>query len=76
MQLSFNFDEENESKSVTLTWNSLPRRNYAVFASTDMREWVELDDNVQSEGDETTFTEESIPSEEKYRFYKVEDITN
>ena len=41
-----------------------------------MEEWVELDDNVQSEGDETTFTEEAIPSEERSRFYRVEDITN
>jgi hypothetical protein len=73
---TINIDEENESKSVTLTWNSLPRRNYAVFVSTDMEEWVELDDNVQSEGDETTFTEETIPSEERFRFYKVEDITD
>ena len=69
-------DEENESKSVTLTWNSLPRRNYAVFVSSDLEEWVELDDNVQSQGDETTFTEEAIPSEERSRFYRVEDITN
>ena len=71
-----NVDEDKESKSVTLAWNSLPRRNYAVFVSTDLEEWVELDDNVQSQGDETSFTEEAIPSEERSRFYRVEDITN
>ena len=73
---TINIDEDTESKSVTLAWNSLPRRNYAVFVSTDLEEWVELDDNVQSQGDETSFTEEAIPSEERYRFYRVEDITN
>ena len=69
-------EEDENLKSVKVFWNSRPGRVYAVYVSEDLSEWMELDDNVQSEGEETTFIEEDLTDKEKLRFYMVEDITN
>lgn len=71
---SIDVTENNESKSVTLIWQSRPRRTYTVFASDDLKDWIELDDNVNSGGDETEFTEEEVLPAPR-RFYRVEDTT-
>lgn len=65
--------EGTESNSVTLTWQSRPGRTYAVFASADLLIWTELNDSVDSGGDQTSFTEEEISREEPSRYYRVED---
>ena len=45
---------------VTLTWASLPGREYSVEYNADLSSdiWIELDDGVQSEGEETSFTDD------------------
>jgi len=63
-----------ESNSVTLIWQSRPGRTYAVFVSEDLRTWSELNDSVDSGGDQTLFTEEGISQEETSRYYRVEDL--
>jgi len=56
---------------VTLTWNSEPDANYAVYASGDLKDWVEIDD-TQSEGTSTSYTEFGVPVSDQRRYYKVE----
>jgi hypothetical protein len=65
--------EGAESKSVTLIWQSRHGRTYAVFASEDLQVWTELNDSVDSGGDQTTFIEEAISVKETSRYYRVED---
>ena len=43
--------------NATLTWRSKPNRNYAIDISTDLTaDWQEINDEVPSEGAETTST--------------------
>lgn len=65
--------EGADSDSVTLIWQSRPGRIYSVFVSEDLRTWTELNDSVESEGEQTSFTEEAISREEISRYYRVED---
>ena len=68
--------ENEDEKSVEIVWNSRPGRVYAIYASENLSDWDELDDNVSSEGEETTFIDEGLSNNKKKVFYKVEDITN
>ena len=68
--------ENEDEKSVEIVWNSRPGRVYAVYASENLSDWDELDDNVSSEGEETTFIDEGLSNNKRKVFYKVEDITN
>ncbi|YCM42939.1 LamG-like jellyroll fold domain-containing protein [Verrucomicrobiaceae bacterium 227] len=63
--------------SVSITWNSRPGKIYGVYTTNQLDDsvWVELDDNIESDGDSTSFIEEGIPDEEKRRFYRVVEIT-
>ena len=36
-------------KNLEIVWNSRPGRVYAVYASENLSDWDELDDNVSSE---------------------------
>lgn len=68
--------EGAESSSVTLIWQSRPGRTYAVFFSEDLLTWTELNDSVESGGDQTSFTEETVSLEQTSRYYRVEDAAN
>ena len=49
-------DYSPDTNNVTLTWTSRPGVTYAVDASPDMQiGWIELDDGVESGGEETSF---------------------
>ena len=72
--ISVQFDPKTNRTS--LIWNSRPGRIYAVYVSDDFSEWTELDDNVASEGEETSFIDDELSDKDKKKFYRVEDITN
>ncbi|MGK0187205.1 MAG: hypothetical protein ACI9R3_002991 [Verrucomicrobiales bacterium] len=59
---------------VTLTWNSNPNRLYAVEVSLDLEEWLEVDDGVESEGEETTFTDAAIEPGTNVLYYRIKDL--
>jgi len=67
--------EGAESNSVTLAWQSRPGRTYTVFDSEHLLTWPELDDSIDSEGTQTSFTEEAVSKEKISRYYRVEDTT-
>lgn len=47
-----------DAGNATLVWPSTMNAVYAVESSTDLQNWNELDDGVESAGDETSFTAE------------------
>jgi hypothetical protein len=47
--------DRRENGDVSLAWNSRPNTAYILEASLDLATWVEIDDGVQSQGDETTY---------------------
>ena len=66
-----NFGEDPESPTTTnITWNSVAGKIYGVDFSTDMEEWEELDDGVEGEAEQTTFSHEDAPKG-KRGFYRV-----
>ena len=57
--------------AVTLTWNSRTGATYKVESSTNFQDWLEVDDGVDSEGEETTYTDESVEQGTKSIYYRV-----
>ena len=68
--------EEDGVPAVTITWQSLPNRNYAIFFSEDMTVWEEITDNYPSEGESTSFTDDALPAGTSRVYYKVEAASN
>jgi hypothetical protein len=62
---------ETTKKQATIVWNSKPGRTYTLEASTDLTNWVELDDEIPTGGTETKYVETNIAVENKVRFYRV-----
>jgi hypothetical protein len=69
---SLRIDAENHS--VSIEWDSRVNKVYAIEVSEDLMLWEELDDNVISEGDLTTFTDTQIPLNSPRRFYRVHEM--
>jgi hypothetical protein len=55
------------TNEVTLKWVSSPGATYSVESSTDLKEWLELQDGVESQGTETTYTEPDASAENYFR---------
>ncbi|MEZ5325567.1 MAG: hypothetical protein R3F19_10940 [Verrucomicrobiales bacterium] len=81
---SFTFDEgsslpfqitqitfDGAKRSVTVEWNSSPAATYAVAYSIDLEQWIELEDGLPSDGEITEFTEENVPADSPWRYYRV-----
>ena len=43
-----NTDPDNGTRSVTLTWSSRERKNYALEAASNLVDWLEVDDGIES----------------------------
>ena len=67
-------DLNEAGTEVTLAWNSGPNRLYAVDASLDLQDWLEVDDGVESEGEVTTFTDDAVEAGTKALYYRVRDL--
>lgn len=69
----------NDEPKVTITWISQSEQSYAVDYSTDLVNWVELNDDVPSGGDSTEFVHSFLPGfleleRESTVFYRVREI--
>ena len=62
-----------ENGDVTISWESRPGRSYTIEASDDLQKiWLELTDGHPSQGDSTSFTEESGDfGDAAARYYRV-----
>ncbi|HAA88587.1 MAG TPA: hypothetical protein DCE22_10035, partial [Verrucomicrobiales bacterium] len=69
---SLTIDEDRSG--VTIEWDSRANKVYAIEVSEDLKLWEELDDNVISEGDLTTFTDTQVPVNSSRRFYRVHEM--
>jgi len=65
--------ERNAGGTVTLSWSSVEGARYAIDSSIDLKTWEELDDDIDSEGDTTSFT--TPASEAEKTFYRVKHLT-
>ena len=74
VEVSFSPADGNTS----LTWTSIPDVSYAVFVSSDLSTFVEVEvgaDGVTSQGTETTFEfADSLSEETGRRFFQVKEI--
>lgn len=60
------------TRSASITWKSTPGATYLIEADDNLQpDWDELEDGFESQGEETTFTEEDIPGETTERYYRV-----
>jgi len=65
--------EGNADGSVTLLWASVEGARFAVESSLDLKTWLELDDNIDSEGETTNFA--TSAGEAEKTFYRVTQLT-
>ena len=61
------FTRDSATNEVTLKWVSSAGASYSVDSSTDLKEWLEVQDGIPSQGVETTFTESDETAENYYR---------
>ena len=59
---------------VTITFDSVSNATYIVERSTDLIIWDELTDNLNSDGETTTFTDLSLPAGTSKAFYRVRPL--
>ena len=59
------------NNEVNVTWDSKPNASYTVEFSDALQDWIELTDGVESEGEETTFTDDTITDEVEERYYRI-----
>jgi hypothetical protein len=72
---SFVINTEGDTRSVTLTWSSRDRKIYALEAAPDLDQWLEVDDGIDSGGDETTYTDMSAEiATDSVRYYRVREV--
>lgn len=62
-----------ETKSVTLTWPSQDGITYAVQRSSTLKNWEEIADGEESQGETTSFTDASLPAGTEFQFYRVKE---
>jgi hypothetical protein len=64
---------DSETGTTALTWDSNPGATYSLESSNDLTEdsWVEIDDGILSQGEETTFTDTAISPGPSKLFYRV-----
>ena len=59
--------------TATIRWASRAGGIYAVETSSNLRDWIELDDRVESEGEETSFSDREAFPGQRQRYYRVLD---
>lgn len=68
--IAFSYDEE--TKQVSLTWNSRNNQTYSVFTSTDLFDFeTDINDSIESQGETTTFTFTNLSPEIEKLFFRV-----
>lgn len=64
----------DEKDAVKITWQSKPNRSYIIFSSSNLEDWLEINDSYPSDGDLTSFTDTSLPNGTTRIFYRVEEV--
>lgn len=59
-----------ESEFFSITWASAPDSFYTFESSVDMMAWQEIDDGIESQGEETTYNL-ILENKDKSRFYRI-----
>ncbi|MEZ5329618.1 MAG: hypothetical protein R3F19_31615 [Verrucomicrobiales bacterium] len=62
-----------QAGTVTITWASRAGADYAVDAGDDFQSWIELDDGVIGDAEQTSFVDSAIPEGARRRFYRVRE---
>ncbi len=63
--------------SLSVSWNSNPGNNYALDFSFDLLTWLELNDEIVSDGESTTYQEqllEALPENKRSVFFRVREV--
>ena len=53
----------------TITWASTPGESFVLERSTDLQDWLEVDDGIPAAGDLTSYKDEAAPERDAY--YRV-----
>ena len=66
-------DFDPDTREVDVTWRSKADATYRVEISDNLQDWFEQDDNFLSQGEMTTFTDDSVGDETTRRYYRIEE---
>ena len=59
--------------TASMTWNSRPNASYTVEFTTDLQEWIEITDGVESEGETTTFEDDTLTENTAEGYYRARE---
>ena len=62
-----------ETRALSLSWNSKGGAVYTLEESEDLNLWLEIDDGIDSEGEETSFLLEGVAADIDERYYRVRE---
>ena len=63
-----------EADTVTITWTSRNGGSYAMDFSDDLsKEWLELNDDIPSDGETTTAVVNNVPASVTDRYFRVRE---
>jgi len=63
-----------DTREVSLTFNSQVGQSYALEASSDLKDWRELDDGIEAEGTSTTVTDDSTVPGTPTRHFRIRNL--
>ncbi|MCB1098376.1 MAG: hypothetical protein KDN22_22575, partial [Verrucomicrobiae bacterium] len=56
-----------------VTWQSKEGRSYTLEHTVDLMEWIEASDGLESNGETTTFVDQTLTPESVERYYRVSE---
>lgn len=63
--------------NLSVSWNSNPGKNYALDFSFDLLTWLELNDEIVSDGELTTYQEtlsDALPENKRSVFFRIREV--
>jgi hypothetical protein len=69
-----NITVNQSDNEVALVWNSRPNKEYSLFSSVNLVDWIELNDNIQSQGATTQHVEPFDASGNPVQYFRIQEL--
>ena len=60
-------------EGVSLQWASKANKTYTIERSADLQDWLELSDGIESEGELTTFDDDTVPPDAEVFYFRIRE---
>jgi autotransporter-associated beta strand protein len=64
-------ERDSATGHVTVTFNSTANQNFAIMRTEDLETWLELEDDIEAEGETTSYTDKWAEPDAREYYYSV-----